>query len=154
MRATITPAGRSSECSTAISKTRPRRDGCTRLCYDSAKGACVALVRLETRLRRTAPVHHFVPLALEGVNPLVDGQPVFRAGARGSGWEARHVEQIVKLRVGELDEQIGQKLAAALADRWIIEGSGHRLGEVADTACRVLPHSGVRPFVEVHASGR
>ena len=79
---------------------------------------------------------------------------MLRADARRSGWKARHVEQVVKLRVGELDEQIRQKLAARLGDRRIAQRPRLGLRQTPDARLRVRPHLRVRPLIEIHAPGR
>src|ERR1700726_3175815 len=72
-------------------------------------------------LIRAGRVDDLGALLLEGADPLVDGR---RASAARPFGSACDVKQVVQLRVGELDEQIGEEFAAGFADMRMVERAG------------------------------
>jgi len=70
-----------------------------------------------------SPTHHFIPFMLERVHPFFDCGAVLRAGDLGPQREACDVEQVVKLRVGKLYEQAGEKLPAFLTHHREFQGA-------------------------------
>src|ERR1700731_942923 len=77
-------------------------------------------------------VHDFFPFEFERGDPFVD-----RCWwLPGASWVAavtvdvRHIEQVVELLIGQLDEQVSQKLSATLGDPRIAQGAGERLAHV------------------------
>ena len=98
-------------------------------------------------------VDDLVALPLEGGHPFVDRRwpqpgtiriatPTLNAG---------DLEEVVQLLVGHLDQQVGEKLSAGLADRWITQRARKRLAHVSHTRHRVAPDRRARPFFKVQA---
>src|SRR5262249_8359130 len=89
------------------------------------------------RLARTPRGDDLVALLLEHADPLGDGDVAL--GVLVEAVDARRGEHVRDLLVGELDEQVGQELAARLADGRVAQRALKRLPQVPDAAGGVLP---------------
>src|SRR5580765_5342738 len=100
---------------------------------------------------RTGVVHDLIAPILEGADPLIERPRT--SGARPLG-EARDSKQVAQLGVRQLDEQIGEELAASFADARMVERPRLRSGDVPDAGLLIRPDSRARPLLEVHAADR
>ena len=82
-------------------------------------------------------VDDLIALLLEGTHPLLDCRRLSPARALG---KARNFEQVVKLRVGELDQQVSKKFAPGFADVRMVERAGVRAREIADALLWIGPN--------------
>src|SRR5712691_6920865 len=115
----------------------------------STARSCIIAGNLSLR----APlVHDLVPLLVENLHPVVDPHPPL--ALRGmdlliEALDAGGREHVADLRVGELDEKVGQEPPPAFADPRIDEGPGDRFLLVGHALARVLPHGLGLPRVKV-----
>src|SRR5262245_36922578 len=92
-------------------KSSPRR---TYRVKETPRGVDTLAAIGATGMSGAAVIDDLVALRLEGVDPLVDRRESCRRFVRRSEpqRDARGFEQIVKLRVGQLHQQTGEKRAA------------------------------------------
>src|SRR5438552_1820980 len=102
---------------------------------------------------RASLVHDLVPLLLEHLDPVVDRDPPLalrRLDLLIEALDAGGREHVADLRVGELDEEVGQELPALFADPRIDEGPAQGLLLVGHALARIPPHRLRLPGGQVH----
>ena len=98
-------------------------------------------------------VDDLAALPLESGHPFIDRrwpQPGMIRIATPT-LNAGDLEEVVQLLVGQLNDQIGEKLSAGFANHWITQRARKRFVHMSHTRHRVAPDRRLRPFFKVQA---